>query len=86
MEVGSAQVKKYVEIGFGNRWFVRTEIEYPDGSEEECKGIAKPFAVESVYLRIWIGHKVLIWDAKEGIKRMTKGKKRVKCIIGFSGR
>ncbi|MDF2938705.1 MAG: hypothetical protein K0Q90_4078 [Paenibacillaceae bacterium] len=26
------QAKKYVEIGLGNRWFIRTETEYPDGS------------------------------------------------------
>ncbi|MEB9851715.1 DUF3977 family protein, partial [Bacillus cereus] len=24
---------KYIEIGFGNRWFVRTETENKDGTE-----------------------------------------------------
>lgn len=31
-------MKKYTEIGFGNTWFVRTEIENDDGSESEMKG------------------------------------------------
>lgn len=85
MGTDDIQVKKFVEIGFGNRWFVRTEMEHPDGTEDECRGIARPFAVESVYVRLWIGYKVFIWDSKEGMKRTTKGKKRLKCIIGFSG-
>ncbi len=80
------QVKKYVEIGLGNRWLVRTETEYPDGTEEECRGFAQPFTMESFYVRIWIGRRVLIWDSKEGMKRAAKATRRFKCVIGFKGR
>lgn len=80
------QATKYVEIGVGNRWLIRTETEYPDGTEEECRGFAHPFTMESIYFRLWIGHRVLIWDSKEGMKRAAKGTKRFKCVIGFKGR
>ncbi len=44
---------KYIEIGFGNRWFVRTETENKDGTEFEERGIIKPIYFESLYVRIW---------------------------------
>lgn len=86
MKSPDIQVKRYVEIGVGNRWLVRTETEYHDGTEEECRGFAKPFTMESLYVRIWIGRRVWIWDSKEGMKRAAKGTKRFKCVIGFKGR
>ncbi|MCL6603654.1 MAG: DUF3977 family protein [Paenibacillus sp.] len=78
-------MKKYTEIGFGNRWFIRTEFEHSDGSESEIKGITRPFQLKSIYLRIWIGRTVLIIDSKEGIKWASKDRRKLKLIIGFYG-
>lgn len=74
-----------MEFGWGNTWWVRTEIEEEDGTEREVKGISKPFIAESVYIRIWLGRKVWIWDSKEGIKSMHKSRRTFKLILGFSG-
>ncbi|WP_373462608.1 DUF3977 family protein [Paenibacillus sp. V4I3] len=46
---------KYIELGVGNTWILRTESEFDDGSEIEHKGIIKPIIFHSIYLRIWIG-------------------------------
>lgn len=78
-------MKKYIEIGIGNTWMVRTEIEHEDGTETEIKGIVRPFKLKSVYLRLWIRKKVFILDLKEGIKVQTKSKKKFKIIFGFYG-
>ncbi|MFD2701215.1 DUF3977 family protein [Paenibacillus shunpengii] len=78
-------MKKFTEIGIGNRWFIRTEFEHEDGSESEIKGFTRPFKLKSVYIRIWIGKKVLIIDSKEGIKWVGKGKKKLKLLVGFYG-
>ncbi|WP_223066340.1 DUF3977 family protein [Paenibacillus caui] len=78
-------MKKYIEVGYGNRWLIRTEIENPDGTEAEFKGIIKPFKLESIYLRVWIGYKVLVIDMKDGIKINRKQRKCIKLILGFSG-
>lgn len=78
-------MKKYMEIGFGNRWFIRTEFEHEDGTETEKKGFTAPFRLKSVYLRIWIGTSVLIIDSREGIKRARKNRKAFKLILGFYG-
>ncbi|MGF9698499.1 MULTISPECIES: DUF3977 family protein [Paenibacillus] len=78
-------MKKFREIGYGNRWFIRTEFEHEDGTESEVKGFTKPFSLRSVYVRAWIGKKVMIIDSKEGIKLMNKNEKKVKIILGFFG-
>ena len=59
---------KYIEIGFGNRWFVRTETENKDGTEFEERGIIKPIYFESLYVRIWFRKTCFIFDTKEGFK------------------
>ncbi|MGT2755937.1 DUF3977 family protein [Streptococcus ovuberis] len=33
---------KYLEIGFGNRWFMRTAFEADNGTEHEVKGWVRP--------------------------------------------
>ncbi|MEI5906980.1 DUF3977 family protein [Bacillus spongiae] len=74
---------KYIEIGIGNSWFIRTEIELEDGTECEEKGIKRPINLQSLYLRIWIGNSVLIIDSIEGFKRMKKKRKKFKFIVGI---
>ncbi|PAF30368.1 hypothetical protein CHI14_16540 [Paenibacillus sp. 7516] len=64
---------------------MRTEFEHEDGTESEVKGFTKPFSLRSVYVRAWIGKKVMIIDTKEGIKFMNKKEKKVKIILGFFG-
>lgn len=76
-------MSKYIEFGLGNHWLIRTEIENPDGTEYEVKGMHGPIVIRSFYLRFWFRHQVFILDSREGIKRMTKKKKTFKLIFGI---
>lgn len=78
-------MKKYIEIGVGNTWLIRTEIEHEDGTETEMKGIVTPFKLKSVYLRVWIRRRVLILDLREGVKFQTKRNSNFKILLGFYG-
>ena len=64
---------KYIEIGIGNRWFVRTETENKDGTEFEERGIIKPIYFESLYVRMWFRKTCLILIRKKGLKRLRRG-------------
>ena len=77
---------KYIEIGFGNRWFVRTETENKDGTEFEERGIIKPIYFESLYVRMWFRKTCLIFDTKEGFKKIKKGRIEYKFIVGIVSR
>lgn len=74
---------KYIEFGFGNTWFVRTEVEQDDGNEWEVKGISGKIKPKSCYLRIWIGKTVLILDSSEGMKKQMKARRALKVILGI---
>ncbi|MEK4849583.1 DUF3977 family protein [Paenibacillus sp. FSL H7-0756] len=74
---------KYIEFGIGNTWWVRTEIEQPDGTEVEVQGIIRPVIFRSCYIRVWIGRIVWIADSREGIKRGSKATRRFKIIFGI---
>jgi hypothetical protein len=74
---------KYIEFGIGNTWLIRTETELEDGTEYEEKGIIGPIKFYSLYLRIWIGKNVLIFDLREGFKRVKKSRKKFKIIFGI---
>ncbi|QOS78472.1 DUF3977 family protein [Paenibacillus sp. JNUCC31] len=74
---------KFIEIGIGNKWFVRTETELNDGTEFETKGIVRPIQCQSIYLRVWIGKKVYIYDSKEGFKKTEKNRNEIKIIFGI---
>lgn len=78
-------MKKYIEMGFGNTWFIRTELEQEDGTETEIKGIYSPFQLKSIYIRVWLGKRVWIVDTREGLKLAKKNKKKFKLILGFYG-
>lgn len=75
---------KYIEFGIGNRWLVRTETEFADGSETERKGIEWPVRPESVYVRLWIGRQVYILSTKGGFSRKIKPRRTFKLILGVS--
>ncbi|GFZ92894.1 hypothetical protein GCM10008018_44160 [Paenibacillus marchantiophytorum] len=75
---------KYIEVGIGNTWIVRTETELADGSEFEQKGIIKPIIFRSFYFRIWIGKIVIIGDSREGLKRTKKIRNAFKLIFGLT--
>lgn len=79
-------MKKYIEMGIGNTWFVRTEFENEDGTEYEVRGVAGPIKPTSVYLRLWIGRKVYILDLREGFKRQVKNRKAFKFIFGMASK
>ena len=74
---------KYIEFGIGDTWIIRTETELEDGTEYENKGIIGPIRFQSVYIRIWIKHSVIIWDLKEGIKKTKKNRTAFKLIFGI---
>jgi len=74
---------KFVELGFGNTWLLRTETELEDGTEFEEKGIIGPLKIHSLYLRVWIFKTVFILDVSEGFKRMKKGRNKLKLILGL---
>lgn len=71
-------MKKYVEIRFGNTWFIRTEIEEDNGEEIEFRGIGRLTKVDGVYLRVWVGQTVYIWSSNEGFKKTRKNRLYVK--------
>ncbi|MBO1580739.1 DUF3977 family protein [Bacillus sp. XF8] len=77
---------KYVEVGIGNKWFIRTEIEREDGTEFEQKGVVKPICFESCYLRVWFRKTCLIFDSKEGFKKVKKKRNEYKFILGIVSR
>jgi hypothetical protein len=74
---------KFIEFGIGNRWFVRTETELNNGTEFEEKGIVLPIKLQSLYLRVWIGKTVVIFDSKEGYKRTKKNRSDFKLLFGI---
>ena len=76
-------MKKYIEFGFGNTYLVRTEFEHADGSEFEMKGIVGKIKPVSLYLRMWLGKSVWVYDSKEGFKRIRKNRKASKFILGI---
>ncbi|MEI2358445.1 DUF3977 family protein [Mesobacillus zeae] len=74
---------KFIEFGIGNKWIIRTEIELSNGQEVEEKGIVRPIHFHSIYIRIWIRRTVLIFESKQGFKRMKKSRNEFKFIIGI---
>lgn len=74
---------KYIEIGIGNTWIVRTEFEMENGDEYEEKGIQGPINCHSAYIRVWFWKSVIIIDSKEGLKTMQKNRKNFKFIFGI---
>ncbi|HEK9098938.1 DUF3977 family protein [Bacillus pfraonensis] len=74
---------KYIEVGIGNKWLVRTETERVDGTEYEQKGVAKPIYFESLYVRIWFRKTCFILDSKEGFKKVQKKRNEYKFILGI---
>jgi hypothetical protein len=74
---------KFIEFGIGNTWLIRTEVELEDGSEYEERGIKGPIVFQSFNLRIWTGKTVLIFDLKEGFKKVKKKRNEFKVIFGI---
>ena len=79
------KMKKYIEIGFGNTWFIRTEIEDDNGNETEHGGIGHLTKVDGVYLRVWVRQTVYIWSSNEGFKKMRKNRTTFKFLFGIAG-
>ncbi|ETT86392.1 DUF3977 family protein [Viridibacillus sp. FSL R5-0477] len=77
---------KFIEIGIGNTWIVRTETELEDGSEFEERGIIGPIILKSVYLRIWLFKTVVILDSKEGLKKLKKKRNSLKLVLGIQSK
>jgi hypothetical protein len=78
-------MRHYVECGIGNRWFIRTEFENEFGIEYEAKGVHLPPKIDSLYLRLWVNHTVVILDLKSGLKIYKKKLRSFKFLVGISG-
>ncbi|WP_438432645.1 DUF3977 family protein [Gorillibacterium sp. sgz500922] len=78
-------MRKYVELGIGNRWLLRTEIEQADGTETEVRGWQRPFRVRSGYIRVWLGYRVIVLDTRDGLKRSRKTRRGFKLLLGLTG-
>lgn len=76
-------MQTFFECGFGNRWFLRTEVEREDGTEYELKGWVGPLNCQSLYLRVWFGKQVWILDSLGGLKHQVKKRLAVKIIFGI---
>ena len=74
-------MKIYTEVGFGNPTFISTEIEVGD-IEWRVPGW-KVEKIKEIYIRIWIGKKVLIMSSEDGIKIQNKNRNNFKTIMGF---
>lgn len=70
----------YTEVGVGNKSFISTEIEMGEG-EYRVRGFVMGKFV-SLYLRVWIGRRVVIVDSREGVKFQSKGRSTVKVLLG----
>lgn len=81
--MGKVHPRKYIEIGIGNTWLVRTEYEMENGDEYEEKWITGPVYFHSAYIRVWFWKSVIIFDSKEGLKTMRKNCKKFKLIFGL---
>ena len=76
--------RTYAEIGIGNGSIVSTEIETEHGEVRVPRFVA-PRHVDDVYLRFWIGRRVLILSTKNGIKVTRKDSRNFKLLFGLGG-
>ena len=76
------QMKIFSEMGVGLPTFFSSEFELEDGREFRLPGIWVR-SISEVYVRIWIGRRVLILSSKEGIKTQSKPKNRFNLVLGL---
>lgn len=74
----------YAEMGIGNETFLSTEIE-EGGHERRIKGFHLPKKITDVYVRIWVGKRVMIVSTKDGVKFVRKEKQGLKILVGVGG-
>jgi len=77
-------LKIFAEIGYGNDTFCSTEIEKKD-LEHRIKGFVMPPKIKGVYLRFWIGKKVLVLSTKNGFSFGKKDRVKLKLLFGVEG-
>ncbi len=75
--------KVFAEIGFGNDSFFSTEFEEGE-SEYRIPKFIIPSKISSLYFRLWIFKKVLIFST-QGFKIKNKEKNKLKVLFGISG-
>lgn len=74
----------FAEAGFGNDTFLSTEVEEGENEYRIPKFIV-PQQIREVYLRIWLGKRVVIVSTREGIKMKLKDKRKIKLLVGIGG-
>jgi hypothetical protein len=75
-------VKSFVELGLGNRRLLETELESRDGEMRVPGAVVLP-RIRSIYLRVWLGRRVLILDTDRGIRTMRKDRRALKVLAGL---
>ena len=75
----------FIEFGIGNTYILRTEYEYPDGTETEKRGIERNIDIKEFYIRIWINKTVYILSTKNGFNKKYKENKKIKLVFGIGG-
>ena len=75
-------MKMYAEVGIGNETFLSTEYEDESGDEYRRNGF-RFASVQSIYLRVWIAHRVIILDSKERFKMKTTSRAAFKLLFGI---
>ena len=73
----------FTEIGLGNPSFVSREIE-KDGREKRIKGCVR-YRIRGVYLRLWLGYRVIILSTLNGFEIEQKPRRAFKFILGVRG-
>jgi hypothetical protein len=79
------QTAIFAEIGYGNETFVSTEIEKGEREHRVAK-FMMPSKVEGIYLRFWVGKRVLVLSTKNGFSLKKKDRVKLKVLFGVEGK
>lgn len=74
----------FSEFGFGNGTLCSTEVEKGE-REHRIRGFVIPPKVEGIYLRIWVGKRVIVCSTKNIFSWQSKNKYRIKILFGLEG-
>jgi len=74
----------FSEFGYGNDTLCSTEVEKGE-REYRIRGFVIPPKVEGIYLRIWVGKRVVVFSTKNIFSWQSKNKNRIKILFGLQG-
>lgn len=74
----------FVELGFGNRRWLESEVEFDNGRERRVAGCL-PLRVREIYLRCWLGHRVWVLSSRSSLNSRRKPRRAFKLLLGLGG-